>query len=338
MSRMWGTTLDHVVEVEVVTANGSIIRANEQTNSDIFMVSLFPYLFIPVLQLTSSSQGLRGAGASFGIVTEFVMRTHPAPGTVVQFSFTFLFSQNSTLLADAYLAWQSLVHDPDLDRRFGTELVVLGLGMIITGTFYGTEAEFAETGILSRLPSSNSTVTVTSYLASLTAWAEHEALYLSNAATPFYAKSLGLRQDQDVLSPENVTSLFTFLSSQDKGTLLWFIVFDASGGAVADVAMNTTAYAHRNKYMFYQSYAVDLLGLSDTTRTFLSDFHSELVGFLPADDGGRGTYPGYVDLDIDGTPQVEYWESNLMVLETIKSKWDPTDLFHNPQSVKPATE
>lgn len=39
MSRMWGATLDHIVDVEVVTANGTILRANEDLNSDMFYVS-----------------------------------------------------------------------------------------------------------------------------------------------------------------------------------------------------------------------------------------------------------------------------------------------------------
>lgn len=40
MSRMWGPALDAVVEVEVVTANGTIVRANDQQNSDLFYVRL----------------------------------------------------------------------------------------------------------------------------------------------------------------------------------------------------------------------------------------------------------------------------------------------------------
>lgn len=40
MSRMWGAALDHVVEVEVVTADGSIVRANDEDNSDLFFVGL----------------------------------------------------------------------------------------------------------------------------------------------------------------------------------------------------------------------------------------------------------------------------------------------------------
>lgn len=40
MSRMWGAALDHVVEVEVVIANGTILRANGDQNADLFWVSL----------------------------------------------------------------------------------------------------------------------------------------------------------------------------------------------------------------------------------------------------------------------------------------------------------
>lgn len=48
---MWGSALDHIVEVEVVTANGTIVRANEQENSDLFYVGLIrsPPLFVSLL-------------------------------------------------------------------------------------------------------------------------------------------------------------------------------------------------------------------------------------------------------------------------------------------------
>ena len=40
MSRMWGSCLDHVVEVEVVTADGNIQRANPNQNADLYWVPL----------------------------------------------------------------------------------------------------------------------------------------------------------------------------------------------------------------------------------------------------------------------------------------------------------
>lgn len=38
-SRMWGTCLDHVVGVEVVTAEGDIVNASEDENAELFWVS-----------------------------------------------------------------------------------------------------------------------------------------------------------------------------------------------------------------------------------------------------------------------------------------------------------
>ncbi|KIH87835.1 glucooligosaccharide oxidase [Sporothrix brasiliensis 5110] len=316
MSRMWGSCLDHVVEAEVVTADGTLVRASATENSDLFWA-------------------IRGAASSFGIVTEFVMRTHPAPGSVVQYSFDFSFGSAADL-AEVYSTWQAVIADPNLDRRFGTEFVLYPLGAIITGTFYGTADEWTASGIPARLPQTgNKTIVVNDWLASLTQEAENEALYLSNTQTNFYSKSLGFRRE-DLLAPAAVVDLFTYVTAANKGTLLWFIIFDASGGAVADVAQNATAFAHRDKVLFYQSYAVDLLSLSTTTRAFLTNFHTTLLNLLPGGNGTTvGTYSGYVDPAL-AAPQAEYYMTNLPALEVLKAKWDPKQVFHNPQSVQPA--
>ncbi|CAK7209818.1 hypothetical protein SBRCBS47491_000569 [Sporothrix bragantina] len=318
MSRMWGACLDHVVEAEVVTANGTLVRASETENPDLFFA-------------------IRGAGSSFGIVTEFVMRTHPAPGSVVQYTFDFTFG-NAAELAKVYSTWQAVIADPTLDRRFGTEFILYPLGAIITGTFYGTVAEWTASGIPARLPQNgNGTVVVNDWLASLTQEAENEALYLSNTQTNFYSKSLGFRE-QDLLEADAVIDLFTYVENANKGTLLWFIIFDASGGAVADVAQNATAFAHRDKVLFYQSYAIDLLSLSSTTKAFLNNFHSTLLNLLPGGNSTTvGTYSGYVDPALSSAQaQGEYYMTNLPTLEVLKAKWDPKQVFRNPQSVQPA--
>ncbi|PNH66486.1 hypothetical protein VD0001_g8137 [Verticillium dahliae] len=146
-SRMWGSCLDHVVEVEVVTADGKIQRANEDENSDLFFA-------------------LKGAGASFGIITEFVMRTNEEPGDVVEYTFSLTFSRHRDL-SPVFEAWQNLISDPDLDRRFGSEFVMHELGAIITGTFFGTEEEFEATGIPDRIPTGKKSVVVNDWLGSV---------------------------------------------------------------------------------------------------------------------------------------------------------------------------
>lgn len=61
MSRMWGSALDHIVEVEVVTANGTIVRANDQENSDLFYVrfSSSPTVFVSLLTVLAGSSRSR---------------------------------------------------------------------------------------------------------------------------------------------------------------------------------------------------------------------------------------------------------------------------------------
>ncbi|KAK4238055.1 hypothetical protein C8A03DRAFT_33956 [Achaetomium macrosporum] len=75
------------------------------------------------------------------------------------------------------------------------------------------------------------------------------------------------------------------------GADLWFVIFDASGGAVADAAMDATAFAHRDKVLYYQSYMAGLY-LDQKAKTFIDELHRQVLNASPA---AYGTYPGYVD-------------------------------------------
>ncbi|KAI0181117.1 putative glucooligosaccharide oxidase [Hypoxylon sp. FL1284] len=309
-SRMWGSCLDHVVEVEVVTADGSIKRASETENSDLFFA-------------------LKGAGAGFGVITEFVVKTHPEPGDVVQYSFALSFDKFEDLVP-VFLQWQDLITDPELDRRFGTEFVMYALGVIITGTFYGSEDEWKASGIPDKIPVGNVSVVIDDWLGVIAQQAEDAALYLSDLATSFTAKSLALRKDE-ALSTDTATQMMKYIDGADHGSLIWFVIFDASGGAVSDVPMNATAYSHRDKAMFVQGYGIGIPTLNQDTR----DFVSGVIATIRNDTvQALTTYPGYVDPSLVDA-QASYWGPNLDTLGQVKSKWDPSDLFHNPQSVRP---
>lgn len=49
----------------------------------------------------------------------------------------------------------------------------------------------------------------------------------------------------------HLKDLFTWVDNADKGTLLWFIIFDAAAGAINDVPPDGTAYAYRDKILYY---------------------------------------------------------------------------------------
>lgn len=57
LTRRFGWTVDNLLEVEVVTADGELRRASRDENADLFW-------------------GVRGAGANLGAVTKFVLRLH----------------------------------------------------------------------------------------------------------------------------------------------------------------------------------------------------------------------------------------------------------------------
>ncbi|MDQ6876581.1 MAG: FAD-binding oxidoreductase [Candidatus Dormibacteraeota bacterium] len=65
LQRKFGLTVDNLVRVDLVTAEGELIRASEQENADLFW-------------------GLRGAGANFGVATAFEFRLHPMDATIFQ--------------------------------------------------------------------------------------------------------------------------------------------------------------------------------------------------------------------------------------------------------------
>ncbi|KAI3554620.1 hypothetical protein CABS03_02085 [Colletotrichum abscissum] len=310
MTRMWGTTLDHVVEVEVVTANSTVVRASSEENSDLFFA-------------------VRGAGAGFGIVTEFVMSTHPAPSNVIHLSQSHSYSHPAEV-ANVLHTWQSVATDSALDNRFSTEMIFSPSGARISSTWVGSEAELEQSGILSRIQIADVPITTRqeTWESSLAHLAAEEALHTASIPNKLYSKSLGL-SSSDVLSRIEIARILDSLPAELMEDN-WSIKFQAAGGAVAEVPVGSTSYAHRDKVMFYQSYAPDA---SKTTRTILEDFHRKLMNALPE---ATGTYPGFVDTDLRDA-QKSYWGSSLAALEDIKTHWDPKDIFHNPQSVSSHT-
>ncbi|KAJ7089852.1 hypothetical protein B0H15DRAFT_949100 [Mycena belliarum] len=314
VSRQWGAALDHILEVEIVLANGTVTRASETQNADVLFA-------------------VKGAAASFGIVTEFVLKTHPEPPSVLRYSYTLQLGKHADM-ASTFELWQTLIADPKLDRKLATEIVVFELGMIISGTYFGTREEYLALNFEQRL-SKNAKVSVVElddWLGTVANWAETEALKLVGGISgAFYSKSLTFRPD--TLIPSNgIKDLFNYFDTADKGTLIWFAIFDLEAGAINDVPQNATAYAHRDALFYMQTYAVGLGSLSAKTIDFVTGMSDKITNSMPGVN--FGAYAGYVDPQLKDGPQ-QYWGSNLPRLQKIKAAIDPSDVFHNPQSVSP---
>ncbi|QDS74848.1 hypothetical protein FKW77_003035 [Venturia effusa] len=318
MSRMWGSSLDHVQEITVVLANSSIITASPTQNKDVFWA-------------------MKGAGASFGIITEFKVITHPAPGEAVKYSFGFSGGSHRDQ-AKRFKKWQSMIADPGLSRKLASQVVLSEIGMIISGTFFGTQAEYNQLNLTSVFPemSSHKIIVFNDWAGLVGHWAEDVGLQLGGGiSSPFYSKSLAFTPN-DLIPAEGIDRFFEYLDEVDKGTLIWFGIFDLEGGATNDIPADATAYGHRDALFYFQSYGVNLgLKVKDETRDFINGMNSVLEGSLS--NHKLGAYAGYVDpaLSLEAA-QVGYWGDNLPRLRQIKRAVDPDDVFHNLQSVRPA--
>jgi FAD/FMN-containing dehydrogenase len=315
-SRMWGPALDHIVGATVVLANSSVVTVSGTQNSDLFWA-------------------LKGAGASFGVITEFLIQTHPSPGEVVQYTYTFSGISPSDSAA-RFKAWQTLVSDPNLSQKFASQAVMTEIGMIITGTYFGSQAEFNSLNMTSVFPqtTSASVVVFNNWLGLASHWAEDAALEIGGGIpNAFYAKNLAVTPDS-LLPPAAIDDIFTYIATAQKGTLLWFIIFDLAGGVTNQLAADATAYAHRDALYFMQAYVANPLGtLPASSVDFLTTLVAKMEAAVPA-LAANGAYPGYVDPALGEAGQVAYWRENYPRLQQVKRAWDPADVFRNPQSVR----
>ncbi len=91
LRRKWGLSCDNLVAVEIVTADGRLIKASAKDNPDLFW-------------------GLHGAGGNFGIVTTFEYRLHPV-GPDVMFAFVFYHGKKAKETLQFYRDYTQMAPD-----------------------------------------------------------------------------------------------------------------------------------------------------------------------------------------------------------------------------------
>src|SRR5262245_24418868 len=79
LTRKYGMTIDNLVSIEMITADGKKIRASESDNEDLFWA-------------------IRGGGGNFGVVTQFEFQLSPVGPEIVAGLIVFPFSQAKQVL------------------------------------------------------------------------------------------------------------------------------------------------------------------------------------------------------------------------------------------------
>ncbi|EGF97193.1 uncharacterized protein MELLADRAFT_79848 [Melampsora larici-populina 98AG31] len=334
-SRMWGLTSDNIISQEVVLANGTIIQASQSTNSDLFWA-------------------LRGAGASYGVVTSMKFRTYAAPSHPTKFDIQWDFDPNG--FANALIKFQTFCRS-NLPAELGVE-ADLGRGsqsgrlnFALYGVWYGDSSKFPAViqPFLNVMPAPRKrTVKKSNWLTILQGLAGSQALStsgvdLSAEHDTFYAKSLTTPQSAP-MSNSSIQAFSKYLSSEGwKTDTKWFVQFILYGGqnsAITAVAKDATAFAQRSilwTIQFYASSRNYAPPFPSAGLTFLDQMVSKIVNSNPS-GWAYGAYANYVDDRLSATQWKNlYYNTHYQRLTKIKSAYDPQNVFAYPQSISKAS-
>ncbi|KAG9078674.1 hypothetical protein FS749_009267 [Ceratobasidium sp. UAMH 11750] len=314
-SRVGGLLQDRVTAAEVVLANGTLTTASADKNADLFWA-------------------LRGAGASYGIVTQWTFATFPAPATVIGYSFNYNPSLSGSKIASLLGVWQNLaMAAPKEMAMFG----VIGpdgnggLYLQFTGDYYGTKSAFnsvtAKWG--SALLPGKFTAKTYNWYDSLVATDGPLSTTKAEKKDTFFAKSLFTKT---AVTSSQWTSFLNYLVSKGvKSDTAWFVEIDLYGGAVKAQGADATSFAHRDAILSFQLYASS----KNNNPPYPSDGISFVNGMLKAlDPNPQAAYVNYVDPTLtDSQWKTQYYGSHYARLSSIKRAVDPNNVFRFPQSI-----
>jgi FAD/FMN-containing dehydrogenase len=341
LSRRYGLTCDRLVEVEIVTADGRLLRANERDNSDLYW----------------AARG--GGGGNFGVVTALSFEPVPVDTTFTHAEYVFPWKAAERVLTawqewlptsphETWSAVEVLTQAPRDGKSPTIELEVVNAGAeaatrrivadllgavgtaplqsdVHSGPFVDTEYDFYCKGLRPRECA----------LAGKTPAGE-----FPRAA--FYAKSdvargpwpdegvsvlmdgMSRRQRDRTLTPRNFSPAHT----------IGKLIIEPADGAVNSISPDATAFVHRDNLFVIQYQSRWRRGSPGEVEAANVDWANDLYERTRAYRSGFA-YQDYID------PELENWEhayygANLARLRRIKAKYDPKNLFRFQQSIPPA--
>ncbi|KAI1135475.1 putative glucooligosaccharide oxidase [Hypoxylon sp. FL0543] len=323
-SRAWGLAMDRIVGMTVITADGSCVTADKEQNQDLFYA-------------------MRGAGDSFGIATSFVLDPVPAPESVVHWSVRLNATKTVGRAVRAFQYVQDLTRDVFLvDQFLGLNLTLASDYFAIEGTYLGSR-EFFKAGFFSELVEGlpeEATVQMKEldWLSTLKLFNQGQAIGTSGTYTEhssFFAKSVVVPDPG--FTKEALTSFFAYLLVKGaRAPISYFILVDLYGGPGSQINnkdLSFSAFAHRDALWVAQLY-----GYVDDDKEFPAegvDFVNGLANSMTQYLPRYGAYSNYTDpgLTKEEAHKLYYGEELTKTLKDLKKKWDPDNIFQNPQSI-----
>jgi FAD binding domain/Berberine and berberine like len=319
-SRKFGTTSDNIVSLGIVTADGRYRRCSKSENPDLYW----------------ACRG--GGGGNFGIVTDFVFRTHPV-SSVSYFFVDYPWNQAQQVAR----AWQSFApHAPD--ELFS--ICAFGAGgktptIRCFGQFLGSETKLRTLlNPLTRVAAAQLTTGSSAYLDAQLRWAgclgktAAQCHLVGDTPAGTLQRSTFAAKSDYVNAPLSRAAVDTIVTWMERVRPAGFgtaaLLLDSYGGAINRVPRSATAFVHRGalcsgQYLAYWSQPERASAALGWLRSFYQAMRPYVSGFA---------YQNYIDPDLTSWRHA-YYGANYARLQDVKRRFDPDRLFRFAQAIEP---
>jgi FAD/FMN-containing dehydrogenase len=313
LSRKFGLAADNLISVDVVTAEGELVQANATENSDLFWA-------------------LRGGGGNFGVVSSFEFRLHPVGPMVLSGLIVHPFARAKELLAgyrqaaskapDELTVWVVLRQAPPLPflptEVHGKEILVFAV------CYTGNETDGKRE--LEPLRALGEPIADVIGMQPYAAWQTAFDPLLTPGAYNYW-KSHNFVELSDGLLDTLAGHAARLPTAECE------IFIGQLGGTTSRVAVDATAYPHRNAN-FVMNVHTRWREPADERRSI------EWARQLFAETAPHATGGVYVNFmpedEIDRVSSA--YGANYARLAALKAKYDPGNLFRLNQNVQPSAQ
>jgi FAD/FMN-containing dehydrogenase len=305
--RKYGLTIDSLIAAEIVTADGELLRVDEQNHPDLFWA-------------------IRGGGGNFGVATRFQFRLHkidtvvggmlilPAtPDTIAGFIAE---SEAAPEELSAIANVMTAPPMPFLPEKVHGKLVIMAF------VVYAGESEAGERAI------APFRALATPYADMLKPMRYPEIYPPEEGADAYHPVAASLTMFVDMIDRSVVEMSLDRLQSSSASMAV--AQLRVLGGAMARVPVDATAFAHRGSRIMVNIAALYEKPEEKTTHeAWVADFAAALK------QSDNGAYVNFLGVESEERIRAAYPGSTWDRLRSIKARYDPTNLFHLNQNIPP---
>lgn len=310
LTRKYGLTIDNLVSAKAIAADGTKIRTSENENADLFWA-------------------IRGGGGNFGVITEFEFELHPVGPEILAGLIVFPFSQAKQVLTqyrkfaesapEELNVWAVLRKAPPLpflpENVHGKEVVVLAV-------FYAGDIAEGEK-LIEPLRSFGDAYGEHIGAQPYAEWQQAFDPLLTRGARNYWKSHNFTELGDGVLD-----AIAEFAGKLPSPQCEIFIAFIA--GASNRVPADATAYYHRDaKFVLNVHGRWDDVAHDEMCIAWAREFFQASAPYASA-----GAYVNFMTEE-EGDRITAAYGSNYDRLVQIKKRYDPENLFHLNQNIKP---